>query len=203
MDVRKPTNTRASRKWPLQVPPDNPYAPPDANLVEEPGTDSLAAMVELRKSHIATETSIKTIALLTVVGGGAQMLQGVRGLLEGGGRHWLWYGSTAVMGLGILVAGTLLRRLRRSGRVLFSIAVGTPVLVILLSMEPWVLLPYILPGLMLVYIWTPRGSRILSTHYRDVVVPATSQVKYRNVIAWVLFALVCAAILATLIAPML
>lgn len=187
--------------------PPNPYAPPVAQD-ENTGAGAGSEHEAIRRAHLSSETNIKSIGSLAILGAVLQLLAAI-GLManapvEGAIR------LAAVVALGI--SGYLLRDLKPAGRMIYTVMLALGLLSTLVTaatasaaqMAPVAVVSLIVGGLFLWVLWNAKAKVVFSEHYREVVIRATPYVKYKTskvaiAVLIVLLIVFVAAVVAALI----
>jgi hypothetical protein len=171
---------------------ENVYAAPDALALHESEVDHRDAAV-VRREHLNTEATIRSLGRLYLIGGGASALIGlwlaVVGLLEIGRGAWSDTAASVFIGMGWGLFGALqlwigigLRRLRPNVRVPACIISGIGMLGFPMGT--------LINGYFLYILRSAKGRRVLDGEY-SAVMEATPDIRYRTPrIVWVLFAFV-------------
>ncbi|MCA9706415.1 MAG: hypothetical protein KDK70_11245 [Myxococcales bacterium] len=133
-----------------------------------------------RREHIHTETSVKTAGVLLYLAGAAAAIVALVSMKDG--NVGLGVLQIAV-GIGGMVAARWLLRLDARGRLLYSV-----IAVIVLGNLLYVntagaytsgrfLGRLLWPTAVLIALWTSKATFVMTQHYRDVVIPATPDVR--------------------------
>ena len=156
------------------------------------GATGSTAVEEMRKEHLKHEASVKSIGLLYYLGGGAVLLAGIFTLFsafnlgEVSGSHVvsaiLLSLLLLTLGVGQILVGTGLRRLKRWARIPTGILSGLGLLGFPLGT--------LINGYILYLIFCQKGQTVFSDEYRAVI-EQTPHIKYRtSIVVWILLGLV-------------
>jgi hypothetical protein len=187
----------------------NPYAPPVAE--GPPGApDGPGAELEaIRREHLSSETNIKSIGALAILGAVVQLMGAISLMSKspiGVVIQLMVCGLVGACGLG-------LRSMLPWARKIYSVLIGLGLVVTIVgvfagaqSVAPLPLLAIMvaISTLFLWVLWNGKASVVFSEHYREVVVRATPHIKHKTsmisiviliVLLLVLVAIVSAAVI--------
>ena len=164
--------------------PPNPYAPPIAQ--DAPAVGGANAELEaIRRAHLSSETNIKSIGSLAILGAVLQLL-GALGLMTTAPVEAV---IRIVVVVGVGASGLWLRDLKPLGRTVYSVLLALGVLSTLVAVAvathaheamPVAVFTVVVGGLFLWILWNAKAGVVFSEHYRQVVIPATPYVKYKT-----------------------
>jgi hypothetical protein len=167
----------------MQSPP-NPYAPPIAQDVPaESGPN--AEHEAIRRAHLSSETNIKSIGSLAILGAVLQLLGSLALMTTAPVEAVI----RIVVVVGVGASGLWLRDLKPLGRTVYSALLALGVLSTLVSVAvathaheamPVAAFTVVIGGLFLWVLWNSKARVVFSEHYRQVVIPATPYVKYKT-----------------------
>jgi hypothetical protein len=169
----------------------NPYAPPKSATLTAPWSD-LADLVAVRREHIGTEATIKSVGFLYYLGGFIIFLVGVASVIaaDSGSEKSVLPMAVLLMALSIgqIVVGFGLRRLRGWARIptiilsaigLLAFPVGT-----------------LINGYILYKVLCKQGQFVMKEDYQRIIA-TTPHVKHRtSAVVWILLVAVIIAVLA-------
>jgi hypothetical protein len=161
-------------------PASNPYAPPKHEHAAPVVTAEAAALEAFRREHLNAETNIKTIGFLLYLGALGAVSSSLSRLTTDPAGGLLLVAEAAALGW----AGYWLRRLDPRGRTLYSVIAALLIVVTLavssdnstgatLGSLFWVMV-------LVALLWWGKAGVVMSSHYREVVVPATPHIKYKT-----------------------
>jgi hypothetical protein len=162
----------------------NPYAPPvDEGPPSTSGGDT--ELEAIRRAHLSSETNIKTIGALALLGAVLQLLGAIEMMSVSAPRA---FGGLIGCFLGG-ACGLGLRTLHSWGRTLYTVllAIGVVLTGINLAMVPLVaaavpvlIIFALVSALFLWVLWNAKARVVFSDHYREVVVRGTPHIKYKT-----------------------
>ena len=165
-------------------PPPNPYAPPIAQDVASASGPN-AEHEAIRRAHLSSETNIKAIGSLAILGAVFQLL-GSLALMTSAPVEAV---VRIVAAVGVGASGLWLRDLKPLGRTIYSVMLALGVLSTLATVAlatssheamPVAGFTIVIGGLFLWVLWNAKANVVFSEHYRQVVIPATPYVKYKT-----------------------
>jgi hypothetical protein len=178
----------------------NPYAPPKAQV--EDVVPFAGEADAIRREHIKTEASIRSVGILYYIGGGALIIAAIFMSLGLAGRQIPGFapglaGLLSVFflafGVASIFVGRGLRDLRPWARIT---AIVLTILGLIRPSAGIIINIYIL-----YLLFSKKGRRIFESDYPDIVA-ATPDVKYKtSVIIWILLGIIVLAIVAALVVP--
>ena len=160
----------------ISVSASNPYKPPDADLVAGHSEQAQAEMV--REAYIRHEASVRSVGVLYYLGGIFGILMAITLLATGfdgvgaASARTFGYGVIAgALGVGLLVLGYAIRRLKRWVRVPVGI----------LSVLGLIAFPLgtLVNLYVLVIVFNKKGRKVFSHDYAQII-RKTPDVKYRS-----------------------
>ena len=179
--------------------------PPNKIAGEQPNEIASASTSPefIRRTHISTETSVKAIGWLILLGGGVGMFSLFANSAPTAGLQMLWGLAMSVVAI---VAGILMVTLNAMGRLIYTGLVlvnlaqlafnahsvlatfehiGDPQKYLMVSALT-MLFALAFPAWFLSILWSRKGRMVLSPRYRDEIVPLALGVRFRTRAWWLL-----------------
>jgi hypothetical protein len=172
---------------------ENPYQTPAVTEVAPLASD----IREIRETHIKHEASLKAVAFLCILGGvlllGAFAFAGLEtvaaGLLESSSAMTLLF--EIAFGTLQLISGIGLRQLRGWARI--------PAAIVAAVLMAFIPVGTVIGIYILYLLFSPKGSKVLSAEYRDIVA-LTPDIRYRTPRwFWILIATVMLALVGLVV----
>lgn len=178
----------------------NPYAPPQAATLIHDGSPEA-----IRQAHITHETSIKSVGALYALIGGLMLLPVFISLLESVTRatsadDFAPLAVALLVGMGVLVLGASVRRLKPWTRISMAVVSGLLAAVTLFTV--------FFPALNLYIIWlmiSAKGRMVFSPAYQHIIALTPDMRPRHSVLAVILVVLVLllvTSMLAALLVPL-
>lgn len=167
--------------------------------LKEGAVSAPSAVEQLRKDHLKHEASVQSVGILYYLGGGALTVGGIIGFAAAASRTdvaaVVISAFLLLMGIGQILIGTGLRRLRPWARVPAAILSGIGLLGFPIGT--------IINAYILYLILCAKGKMVFSQEYRAVI-DQTPHIKYRtSLVVWVVFILLVLLIIFGLSAAIL
>lgn len=168
----------------------NPYAPPQSATLSAP-LDALDQAEALRREHIGTEATIKSVGALYYLGAFVIIMVGVASVVAASGTSddssILMALLLFVLGIGQMVVGYGLRRLRSWARIPTLILSGIGLLGFPIGT--------LINGYIMFKVLSKQGQYVMKPEYQQIIA-ATPQVKNKtSIVVWILLAILVLAII--------
>ena len=186
----------------------NPYAPPIAEGPPVVDSGPNAELEAIRRVHLSSETNIKSIGSLAILGAILQLVGAVTLMSTSPVGAVVQMMLCGVMG----ATGISLRKLLPWGRNVYSVMLALSLAAVVIAAVgnpagagalPVLVIMGLVSALFMWVLWNAKAKVVFSEHYREVVLPATPHIKYKTsmisiVVLIVLLAIFVAIIVAAL-----